>query len=87
MGDWLNKNIASVIDLVIVIGTIGLAFFVLGGLITPIGVYKEMIFYVFGALMALVTSIVGYHRGSSQGSKDKDAHARSLELEQNNAKK
>lgn len=83
MSDWLTKNIASVLDLVVVIGTIGLAFFVLAGIVPPVGAYKEMIFYVFGALMALVTSVINYHRGSSQGSKDKDVYRREEEKGKN----
>lgn len=70
--NWLNNNIASILDVLIVLGTLGLAFLVFGGFIPVEGVFKEIIFYIFGALMAIVTTVYGYHRGSSQGSKDKD---------------
>ena len=70
--NWLNNNIASILDIIMVVGTIVLAFFVMGGYMPLEGDYKEIMFYIFGALMAIVTTIYGYHRGSSQGSKDKD---------------
>ena len=71
MKGWLNSNIANVLDIIMVIGTMALAFMVLSGFIPIEGTNKEIIFYIFGALVAIVTSIYNYHRGSSQGSKDK----------------
>lgn len=71
MKGWLNNNIANILDIIMVIGTMALAFIVLSGYIPVEGPNKEIIFYVFGALVAIVTSIYNYHRGSSQGSKDK----------------
>jgi len=68
---WLTNNVANILDIIMVIGTIFLAFLVLTGFIPIDATSKEVIFYVFGALMAIVTSIYNYHRGSSQGSKDK----------------
>jgi len=68
---WLTINIASVLDIIIVLGTIVLSFMVLTGYVPITESSKEVVFYVFGALMAIVTSVYNYHRGSSQGSKDK----------------
>ncbi len=68
---WFTENVANILDLIMVMGTIILAFMVLMGVIPIDSASKEVIFYVFGALMAIVTGIYNYHRGSSQGSKDK----------------
>ena len=68
---WLTRNIANILDIIMVLGTIILSFMVLTGFIPIDATSKEVIFYVFGALMAIVTGIYNYHRGSSQGSKDK----------------
>ena len=71
MRGWFNNNIANILDIIMVVGTMALAFLVLSGFIPVEGANKELIFYVFGALIAIVTGIYNYHRGSSQGSKDK----------------
>ena len=80
---WLNKNIAAILDIIMVLGTIGLGVMVFGGFVDISGEMKEIIFYIFGALMAIVTTIYGYHRGSSQGSKDKDDAKIKADREQN----
>lgn len=63
---WLKNNIAPVLDIMIVVGTIAFAFFILSGVI-PDG-SKEVVMYLLGGLMALVGTVYNYHRGSSKDS-------------------
>jgi hypothetical protein len=66
---WLAKNIAYAIDIAIVTSTIGLT-----GLLMTSSVpqeNKELALMAFGSLVTLCGTVVNFHRGSSQGSKDK----------------
>lgn len=63
---WLKNNIAALLDLIIVIGTLILGFFIITGVI-PEG-SDEVVMYLLGGLMALVSTVYNYHRGSSKES-------------------
>lgn len=73
----LAKNLAYILDIVIVSSTVllsGFAFF--------FGVpdaNKELVYMALGSLMTLTGTVINFHRGTSQGSKDKsDAMAKKI---------
>ena len=66
----LAKNAAYYLDLVIVVSTVVLAF-MLFVMELPIA-NKELAYMMFGSLVTLTGTIVNFHRGSSQGSVDKN---------------
>jgi hypothetical protein len=66
---WLSKNIAYCIDVVIVLSTIGLTYMLMSQQVPPDN--KELALMAFGSLVTLCGTVVNFHRGSSQGSKDK----------------
>lgn len=66
----LAKNAAYIIDFVIVGSTIGLCtLLMLQGVPTE---NKELALMALGSLITLCGTVVNFHRGSSQGSKDKN---------------
>lgn len=68
---WLAKNIAYVIDVAIVTSTIGLTYMLMTSSVPQEN--KELALMAFGSLVTLCGTVVNFHRGSSQGSKDKSA--------------
>jgi maltodextrin utilization protein YvdJ len=68
---WLAKNAAYVLDFLIIGSTVllGLLLFAVK---LPVE-NKELALTVFGALLALATQCVQFHRGSSQNSRSKDS--------------
>lgn len=66
---WLSKNIAYCIDVVIVTSTIGLTYMLMSQQVPAEN--KELALMAFGSLVTLCGTVVNFHRGSSQGSKDK----------------
>ena len=66
---WLAKNTAYVLDLGIVTATIFLAWFAF-----MVGVpeaNKELVYMALGSLITMCGTVLNFHRGSTQGSKDK----------------
>lgn len=68
---WMSKNIAYVIDIAIVASTIGLTAMLMTSSVPQEN--KELALMAFGSLVTLCGTVVNFHRGSSQGSKDKSA--------------
>lgn len=66
---WMAKNIAYCIDAVIVLSTIGLTYMLMSQQVPADN--KELALMAFGSLVTLCGTVVNFHRGSSQGSKDK----------------
>jgi hypothetical protein len=66
---WLSRNIAYLIDIVIISATILLALLLY---FQPIpAVNKEIAYSLLGILFSLSVQILSFHRGSSKGSQDK----------------
>lgn len=70
---WMAKNIAYCIDIAIVASTIGLTAMLMTSSVPQEN--KELALMAFGSLVTLCGTVVNFHRGSSQGSKDKSAKA------------
>jgi hypothetical protein len=73
---WLAKNTAYVLDLGIVTATIFLAWFAF-----MVGVpeqNKELVYMALGSLITMCGTVLNFHRGSSQGSKDKGGEIQRL---------
>lgn len=70
---WLAKNIAYVLDLVIVGVTLLMTWFLFIKGVPPEN--KELAYMAFGSLITLCGTVVNFHRGSSQGSKDKNLNS------------
>ena len=68
---WMSKNIAYCIDIAIVASTIGLTAMLMTSSVPQEN--KELALMAFGSLVTLCGTVVNFHRGSSQGSKDKSA--------------
>jgi len=71
VASWMSKNIAYVIDIAIVTSTIGLTAMLMTSSVPQEN--KELALMAFGSLVTLCGTVVNFHRGSSQGSKDKSA--------------
>ncbi len=67
---WLAKNIAYVIDCVIVTATLLLSWFAFIKGVPPEN--KELVYMALGSLLTMCGTVLNFHRGSSQGSKDKN---------------
>ena len=72
----LAKNAPYILDFVIVVGTMILAYciFFVG---IPVG-NKEIAFAAFGSLLTMCGTILNFHRGTSQGSKDASAFIKTI---------
>jgi hypothetical protein len=66
---WMSKNIAYCIDIAIVASTIALTALLMTSSVPQEN--KELALMAFGSLVTLCGTVVNFHRGSSQGSKDK----------------
>jgi hypothetical protein len=72
---WLAKNVAYMIDIFIVLIWGALTAYVLASMLHLVakvqGVDYTGVTAIWGGVTALATQIIGFHRGSSQGSADK----------------
>ena len=72
---WMARNVAYLIDIFIVGLWGGITAYLLGGMLHLIaqrqGVDYTGVTAIWGGVTALATQILGFHRGSSQGSADK----------------
>ena len=66
---WLAKNTAYALDIGIVAATIFLAWFAFMKVVPDAN--KELVYMALGSLITMSGTILNFHRGSSQGSKDK----------------
>lgn len=73
---WLSKNIAYVIDCVIVCATLFLSWFAFVKGVPPEN--KELVYMALGSLLTMCGTVLNFHRGSSQGSKDKNSELEKL---------
>jgi hypothetical protein len=71
---WLAKNTAYTLDLGIVTATIFLAWFAFMKGVPEAN--KELVYMALGSLITMCGTVLNFHRGSSQGSKDKTEAAR-----------
>lgn len=67
----LAKNVAYIIDLTIVVATLLLSWFAFIKGVPPEN--KELVYMALGSLLTMCGTVLNFHRGSSQGSKDKNA--------------
>lgn len=66
---WLAKNTAYTLDIAIVSATIFLAWFAFIKGVPEQN--KELVYMALGSLITMCGTVLNFHRGSSQGSKDK----------------
>ena len=66
---WLAKNTAYTLDIGIVTATIFLAWFAFMKGVPEAN--KELVYMALGSLITMCGTVLNFHRGSSQGSKDK----------------
>ena len=73
---WLAKNTAYALDIGIVSATIFLAWFAfMKDVPVP---NKELVYMALGSLITMCGTVLNFHRGSSQGSKDKGGEIQRL---------
>ena len=73
---WLAKNTAYALDIGIVSATIFLAWFAFMKGVPDAN--KELVYMALGSLITMSGTILNFHRGSSQGSKDKASEIQKL---------
>jgi hypothetical protein len=73
---WLAKNTAYALDLGIVSATIFLAWFAFIKGVPEAN--KELVYMALGSLITMCGTVLNFHRGSSQGSKDKGIDLQNL---------
>lgn len=73
---WLAKNTAYALDIGIVSATVFLAWFAFIKGVPEQN--KELVYMALGSLITMSGTILNFHRGSSQGSKDKNAELEKL---------
>lgn len=73
---WLAKNTAYALDLGIVSATVFLAWFAFMKGVPEQN--KELVYMALGSLITMSGTILNFHRGSSQGSKDKASEIEKL---------
>jgi hypothetical protein len=73
---WLAKNTAYALDIGIVAATIFLAWFAFMKGVPEAN--KELVYMALGSLITMCGTVLNFHRGSSQGSKDKASEIQSL---------
>jgi hypothetical protein len=73
---WLAKNTAYALDIGIVTATIFLAWFAFMKGVPDAN--KELVYMALGSLITMSGTVLNFHRGSSQGSKDKGADLQNL---------
>lgn len=73
---WMAKNIAYVLDVVFTVAFIAMLFVIIYKSVPETN--KELFYTSFGLLGGYVSQILGFHRGTSQGSKDANKELRNL---------
>ena len=73
---WLAKNTAYALDIGIVTATIFLAWFAFMKGVPEAN--KELVYMALGSLITMSGTVLNFHRGSSQGSKDKGGEIQKL---------
>lgn len=73
---WLAKNTAYALDIGIVSATIFLAWFAFIKGVPEAN--KELVYMALGSLITMCGTVLNFHRGSSQGSKDKGVDLQNL---------
>lgn len=73
---WLAKNTAYVLDVGIVSATVFLAWFAFMKGVPEQN--KELVYMALGSLITMSGTVLNFHRGSSQGSKDKASEIEKL---------
>ena len=73
---WLAKNTAYALDIGIVAATIFLAWFAFIKGVPEAN--KELVYMALGSLITMCGTVLNFHRGSSQGSKDKNSEIQKL---------
>ena len=73
---WLAKNTAYALDIGIVAATIFLAWFAFMKGVPDAN--KELVYMALGSLITMSGTVLNFHRGSSQGSKDKSSEIQKL---------
>jgi hypothetical protein len=73
---WLAKNTAYALDIGIVTATIFLAWFAFMKGVPDAN--KELVYMALGSLITMCGTVLNFHRGSSQGSKDKGGEIQKL---------
>ena len=73
---WLAKNTAYALDIGIVTATIFLAWFAFMKGVPDAN--KELVYMALGSLITMSGTVLNFHRGSSQGSKDKGGEIQKL---------
>jgi hypothetical protein len=73
---WLAKNTAYILDIGIVSATIFLAWFAFIKGVPESN--KELVYMALGSLITMCGTVLNFHRGSSQGSKDKGGEIQKL---------
>lgn len=73
---WLAKNVAYILDVTIIGATLLMTWFLFIKGVPPEN--KELAYMAFGSLITLCGTVVNFHRGSSQGSKDKAQEIQAL---------
>jgi hypothetical protein len=77
---WLAKNTAYALDLGIVSATVFLAWFAFMKGVPEQN--KELVYMALGSLITMSGTVLNFHRGSSQGSKDKNSELEKLKGKQ-----
>ena len=73
---WLAKNTAYALDIGIVAATIFLAWFAFMKGVPDAN--KELVYMALGSLITMSGTVLNFHRGSSQGSRDKGTEMQKL---------
>jgi hypothetical protein len=73
---WLAKNTAYALDIGIVSATIFLAWFAFIKGVPEAN--KELVYMALGSLITMCGTVLNFHRGSSQGSKDKGSEIQKM---------
>lgn len=73
---WLAKNVAYIVDLLIVGGALFMTFMVFVKGVPDAN--KALAYTALGSLWTLAGTVLNFHRGSSQGSKDKASEIEKL---------
>jgi hypothetical protein len=73
---WLAKNTAYALDIGIVAATIFLAWFAFIKGVPEAN--KELVYMALGSLITMSGTVLNFHRGSSQGSKDRATEIQSM---------
>jgi hypothetical protein len=73
---WLAKNTAYALDIGIVSATIFLAWFAFIKGVPETN--KELVYMALGSLITMCGTVLNFHRGSSQGSKDKGSEIQKM---------